>query len=519
MTTAYQYAIGVVLFASIGTFLFVRQVLFATGYDSCPPLTPLQGFDTGIATTTISHASWKDYMGHPGTGLTGAVVSVFIAGEAVGSIFQFALGDRLGRLGFLKFLCVMVTIGAAIQTGAVNMGMFLAGRAIAGVGIGGLVASVPLYLVEISAPSYRGFIGSISGCGMTFGIMVSNWVGFACAHAPYGSLQWRLPLGLQIPWGILLLIGLATFMPDSPRMLIRKGKIDAARREFVKIRKDLTTDAEVSGEFRLMQGQIEYEMAREIKSYKQVFALYRHRALVAISIQVMTSLTGVNVIQYYQSKSPPFFRTLSVLLITNDLATLYTNLGMGSMTILALAGVYGTVSFLCNCITTFWLIDQWGRRKMLLTGMAGVVLVEIYTAEMQRGFATGTNHVGQGFAILGIFLFAVFYYSFLGSTVWIYPPEILPLELRNKVVALATAFHFIVNIGITEAGPTAFKNIAENYYYVFVGCTIIFTVIGYFFYPKTRKKTLEEIAGAFGDQVVTEVESKGACQVEVVEEV
>lgn len=263
-------------------------------------------------------------MGHPGTGLTGAVVSVFIAGEAVGSITQFILGDRLGRLGFLKFLCVMVTIGAAIQTGAVNMGMFLAGRAIAGVGIGGLVASVPLYLVEISAPSYRGFIGSISGCGMTFGIMVSNWVGFACAHAPYGSLQWRLPLGLQIPWGVLLFIGLSTFMPDSPRMLIRKGKIDAARREFIKIRKDLQTGHEVADEFGLMQGQIEYEMTREVKSYKQVFTLYRHRALVyvhsfhlfinygqplttnsAISIQIMTSLTGVNVIQYYQSRSHP----------------------------------------------------------------------------------------------------------------------------------------------------------------------------------------------------------------------
>ncbi|KIH92297.1 MFS monosaccharide transporter (Hxt8) [Sporothrix brasiliensis 5110] len=480
MTTAYQYAIGVALFASIGTFLF--------------------GFDTGIATTTISHDSWKDYMGHPGAGLTGAVVAVFIAGEALGSITQFVLGDRLGRLGFLQFLSVVVTIGAAVQTGAVNMGMFLAGRAIAGVGIGGLVASVPLYLVEISAPSYRGFIGSISGCGMTAGIMVANWVGYACAHAPYGSLQWRLPLGLQIPWGVLLFLGLVTFMPDSPRMLIRKGRVDAARRAFAKIRRDLVSDSAVADEFRRMQGQIEYEMAREITSYRQVFALYRRRALVAISIQVMTSLTGVNVIQYYQT-------------------TLYTGLGMGPMTILALAGVYGTVSFLCNCATTFWLIDQWGRRKMLLTGMAGIVLVEIYTAEMQRGFATGTNHVGQGFAILGIFLFAVVYYSFLGSTVWIYPPEILPLEMRNKVVALATASHFVVNIGITEAGPTAFKNIAENYYYVFVGCTIVMTIVGYFFYPETRKKSLEEIAGAFGDPVVTEVEDKTAGQVEAVEEV
>ncbi len=153
------------------------------------------------------------------------------------------------------------------------------------------------------------------------------------------------------------------------------------------------------------------------------------------------------------------------------------------MTILALAGVYGTVSFLCNVATTFWLIDQWGRRKMLLTGMIGIVFVEIYTAEMTRGFTSGDNRVGKGFTILGIYLFAFFYYSFLGSTVWIYPPEILPVEMRNKVVAIATGAHFIVNIGITEAGPTAFANIKQNYYYVFVGCTIIMSVVGYFFYP------------------------------------
>ena len=39
------YSIGVAVFAAIGTFFF--------------------GFDTGIATTTIAHDSWVNYMGHP----------------------------------------------------------------------------------------------------------------------------------------------------------------------------------------------------------------------------------------------------------------------------------------------------------------------------------------------------------------------------------------------------------------------------------------------------------------------
>ena len=143
----------------------------------------------------------------------------------------------------------------------------------------GMVATVPIYLSEISAPQVRGLIGGISGCGISLGTMMSNWVGFACGYAPYGATQWRLPLGIQIPWGIILFIGLATFMPNSPRQLIRVGKVEDARREFMKIRRDLASH-EVQEEFALMHAQIVFEQQREIKSLGEVFKLFRHRALV-----------------------------------------------------------------------------------------------------------------------------------------------------------------------------------------------------------------------------------------------
>lgn len=165
----------------------------------------------------------------------------------------------------------------------------------------GMVATVPIYLSEISAPQHRGLIGGISGCGISFGTMMSNWVGFACGYAPYGEMQWRLPLGLQIPWGVIMFIGLSTFMPNSPRQLIRHGKVDEARAEYVKIHRGLQNH-EALEEFTFMRGQIEFEMEREITSLKEIFKLFRHRVLVSIAVQTMTSLTGVNVIQYYQSK-------------------------------------------------------------------------------------------------------------------------------------------------------------------------------------------------------------------------
>jgi MFS family permease len=141
-----------------------------------------------------------------------------------------------------------------------------------------MVGTVPVYLSEISPPRHRGVIGGISGCGISFGTMMSNWVGFACGYAPYGTTQWRLPLGLQVPFGIIMFIGLATFMPNSPRQLIRQGKVDRARIEYIKINHDMHSH-EAHREFAFMRAQIEYEMQREITSYKEIFKLFQHRVL------------------------------------------------------------------------------------------------------------------------------------------------------------------------------------------------------------------------------------------------
>lgn len=151
----------------------------------------------------------------------------------------------------------------------------------------------------------------------------------------------------------------------------------------------------------------------------------------------------VNVIQYYQT-------------------ILYKSLGIGAKSILLLAAAYGTCAFLSNCVTTRYLLDQWGRRPMFLTGLGSIVVIEIYAAVMQRQFQDTSNRVGKGFAILGIYLFVLSFYGMLMSPTYLYGAEVMPVSLRSKVGGIAGAAHFIVNVGITEAGPSAFSSIHEN---------------------------------------------------------
>lgn len=61
---------------------------------------------------------------------------MYIAGEAVGALLQILIGDKLGRTRFMQLACVLVTIGATIQTASMNIGMMLASRVISGVAVG-----------------------------------------------------------------------------------------------------------------------------------------------------------------------------------------------------------------------------------------------------------------------------------------------------------------------------------------------------------------------------------------------
>lgn len=70
-------------------------------------------------------------------------------------------------------------------------------------------------------------------------------------------------------------------MPHFLRQLIRTGKIELGRKEFGRIHRGEGVDeVEVGKEFALMRGQIEFEIEREITSYKDIWRLFRHRVLV-----------------------------------------------------------------------------------------------------------------------------------------------------------------------------------------------------------------------------------------------
>lgn len=327
-------------------------------------------------------------MNYPSQEWIGAVASFYYAGQALGCLLQVLVADRIGRIPFLQLLTAFAAIGPVIQTVSTNMQTFIAGRALAGLPTGAMYTTIALYLCEIAPAHNRGLIAGCSGLMLGLGIMISNWVGMACSYAPYGSLQWRLPIALQTPWSCILLIGLATFVPESPRYLIFQGRIAHARAVFDRLRIGYNLD-EADHEFAQMTAQIDFEARRRLASSERI-RLFRYRMAVALICGIIPSLTGAQVIGYYQVR-------------------LYQTLGIEVRDRLTLAGAHGTVSFLAVLFTDKLVIDRWGRRNLLLLGLAGSVFCQIYCAITQWQFAFGENTVGKAFAVLGIYLFTVVY--------------------------------------------------------------------------------------------------------------
>lgn len=64
----------------------------------------------------------------------------------------------------------------------------------------------------------------------------ASYMGMAFFYAPYGEAQWRGPLGIALLWPFMMLIIIALpVVPESPRFLLMRGRIEEAREVTMKL--------------------------------------------------------------------------------------------------------------------------------------------------------------------------------------------------------------------------------------------------------------------------------------------
>jgi MFS family permease len=147
-------------------------------------------------------------------------VSFFTGGAFCGAGLAGPCGDRFGRRWTIVVGCIIYLIGGAFQTAAQNISYLMAGRWLAGLGVGFLVMIIPLYQAEIAHPSIRGTITALQQFMLGIGAFVAGWVSYGTyVGIKTNTGQWRIPLAIQLIPAIVL--GALIFLfPESPRVSI-----------------------------------------------------------------------------------------------------------------------------------------------------------------------------------------------------------------------------------------------------------------------------------------------------------
>ncbi|ODQ52031.1 hypothetical protein SAICODRAFT_26103 [Saitoella complicata NRRL Y-17804] len=465
------YTYGCAAFTAVGSFMW--------------------GYDSGVFGTTIAQPSWNTYYGYPTGAILGGIISSYAGGAAVGCILA-TMSDRIGRRRTVQIGGLTAFVGTLLMAAAVNVEMLLVGRVIAGLAIGILYSSIPLYQSEIAPPTKRGFVVGLHTLFISTGFALANWIGYA-SYWSGNDFQFRFPMSFQCLPALILTIGMQ-FLPESPRWLIEQGRYEEAYTVTKRLHYTDTQDETFfEQEFHQMKEQITYEKQEEVTSTLELFRRpsYRKRILLAIFIQVGTQACGTNVVNYYQTK-------------------IYESVGIKGSTVLLLAALYGMVGPLSTLVSTNF-IDRWGRVKATFWSLIFLGIDFIFLAAL---IATYSNKAGAGAAIAFLFLFSIIY-SLGFNAVWaVYTTELFPMALRARGGAIATFFSFVTQIIFSQASPTAFENLGWKYYIVFIVLDFVFAGMVLMFCVETKGKTLEEINELFGERVVVRMDERGEVEME-----
>lgn len=110
------------------------------------------------------------------------------------------------------------------------------------------------------------------------------------------------------------------------------------------------------------------------------------------------------------------------------------------------------ITTLVNVLSTpisFWTIERYGRRVILIYGALGMVICQFIVAIIgsTAGQIDGTkiNHPAVSAMIAFICIYIAFFASTWGPGAWVVIGEVFPLPIRSRGVALSTASNWFWN--------------------------------------------------------------------------
>ncbi|KAH6717145.1 sugar porter family MFS transporter [Leptodontidium sp. MPI-SDFR-AT-0119] len=246
-------------------------------------------------------------------------------------------------------------------------------------------------------------------------------------------------------------------LPESPRWLVLKEKDEQAMHVLAAL-----NDHPVDSEYILNESTAIKDTVLEMEkgTFKDLFTMgpdrHSHQTILAYVNQMFQQISGINLITRIES-------TLAKLIATCN----------------------GTEYFLASWVAVFT-VERFDRRQLMLFGAAGMSLSMVALSICDSiGSAAG---IGQ---TVFLFVFNIFFaIGWLGMT-WLYPAEIVPLQVRAPENALVTSGNWLFNFMVVMITPVTFSSIGYKTYVIFAVINAFIFPVVYFFYPETAYRSLE----------------------------
>ena len=324
----------------------------------------LFGFNNGVAGGLLDLDSWIATFPRINTLTTtgetkssnsrvqGTVVAMYTLGSFFGALQCIWLGDRLGRRRTIFLGALINAIGAIIQSSSYSLVQLIVGRLVTGLGFGALSATAPNWQSECSKAEHRGSVVLLESLFISAGLAIGAWIEFGLSNAT-GVVTWRFPLALSAFWALCVMASIL-FLPESPRWLVKKGRLDEARLVLSAL-DDVAIDSE-EVESDVLEIQESIRIAGDAR-FRDIFRngeqrLF-HRVCLAASGQVFQQFSGINALAFY-------------------ISTIFQQyLGLSGRDARILGAAVFTWQTVCSPIGVLT-VDRFGRRKLMCFSAIGM---------------------------------------------------------------------------------------------------------------------------------------------------
>ncbi|PWW77640.1 general substrate transporter [Tuber magnatum] len=431
----------------------------------------LFGFDISSMSVIIGTKQYNDYYG-----------------PNIDSDVQDGMGRRYSiQIGALTWVLGSVSICIAK-----NIPLLIMGRFTNGIAVGICSAQVPVYISEISRAEVRGRLVGCQQWAITWGIMIMFYISYGCSHME-GVASFRIPWGVQAVPGAILFTGLF-FLPRSPRWLAKKDRWEEAENTLALLHGNGDiNDPYVKQEMEDIRTMVELERQNADATFLELFKpSVISRTHIGVFTQIWSQLAGMNVMMYY-------------------ITYVFAMAGLSGNNLLLSSSLQYVINVVMTVPALIWM-DRWGRRKTLLVGSSlmmtslfsnGIIMAS-FGHPAPKGGVNGVKAASwevhgtpSKVIIANSYLFVASFPITWGPASWTYPPELFPLRVRGKAVALCTSANWIFNFALGDFVPSAFENIKWKVYIVFGVFCAVMTVHAFFCFPETAGKSLEEIEAMF----------------------